>query len=186
MVVAMYRRWWGLNPGYLLILCAATMVLALFLPWAVVVAPRSPGIMMLFIGRTTLTGWQLHGELLSLAALGVATCGVIYLRDQAGLRTKGLLIAFMLASVLIATFDLGDAVGRLTAVRAAFGDETEGSGIGIGVVIEVFTIVVLVLGTLRAVGWRPGDTASPSAVMKQSLTRLEALLRYGWRRDLTS
>jgi hypothetical protein len=160
----------AVNPGYVLFLGAAVALLSLVFPWAILKEPpHDPPVSIATIPTVAVTGWQLGGIPILLIGIALAGCAYLFIRRSADLRTKIVLISVVLAYGLVAIGKTNSVISHLARSRAVFGESpTDGSGPGIGMLLNGVAVIALIVGTVLAIGWIPGYTATPPLLWKQS------------------
>ena len=160
----------AVNPGYVLFLGAVAALLGLVFPWAILKEPpHDPPVSIATIPTVQVTGWQLGGVPILLIGIVLASCAYLFIRRSAGLRTKIVLFGVVLAYGLIAIGETNSVISHLARSRAVFGESlTDGSGPGIGMLLDGVAVITLIVGTVLAIGWIPGYTATLPLLWKQS------------------
>lgn len=160
----------AVNPGYVLILGAAAALFSLVLPWVILKEPlHDPPVSIATIPTVAVTGWQLGGIPILLIAVVIAVCAYRFIRRDAGLSTKIVLVGVVLVYGAVVTSQTNSVLSHLARSRAVFGSPiTDGSGPGIGMLLVGVAVVALIVGVVLAIGWIPGYTETPRVIWKQS------------------
>ncbi len=156
----------AVNPGYVLFLAAAAGLLSLAFPWVFL---PGPPLSVATIPAASVSGWQLGGIPILVISVGIAVCGYLFVRGQAGLVTKIVLVGVVLVYGMVAITETTKALGQLARSRGSFAPSlTDGSGPGIGMILCGVAVLALIVGAVLAIGWIPGYSKTPPVVWKQS------------------
>jgi hypothetical protein len=158
----------AVNPGYVLLLGAAAGLLSLVFPW-VALAGQPPYLPVGIANVPSVSQWQLGGISVLVVSIGVAVGGYLFVRGRAGLVTKFLVVAGVLAYGLVAIAETTIALRHLGLnPGGGVSPPAEGSGPGIGLILCGIAVLALIVGAVLAIGWSPGYGRTPTVLWKQS------------------